>query len=343
MCVIKKFVSGLILILVMVWMAAGNVYGEVVADLEGLLKPEAIYVDWGRLYVIDNFSVYIYSLDDYRLIKKFGRKGEGPREFNSFIRVNSHKDQLLVNSRMKVSIYSKDGQFIREIRPSSRSWEFKSLGGNFVGVSSLQENQKGYFTINLYDGQLKKQKELTRIAYPFQPGGRINPLTALKRPPFYIQGGLVYFEGGYSGVIQCFDTNGKRVKSLLPAIKPTECTPEKEKEFREFFANDHRFKGVWAQVQKRIAFSKYFPLFKHYQVDGGFIYVITYTQTAGPHDFECIILDPDGRQVRRTQVTIRTTSILEEDEFPYCIKDGKLYQVVENIDTDEIELHITVI
>jgi hypothetical protein len=341
MCVTKKIIPGIILVIMALSMASGCLFGEVVAGLEGVLKPETIYVDSDRLYLIENFSVFIYSLEDYRLIKKFGRKGEGPREFNSFLRINVHKDKLFINSRMKLSIYSKKGEFISEMRPGSNSWMFKPLGNHYVGYAPKMEDKKGYSTLNLYDHQLKKQKELICKPYPFRRGGRINPLTALRRPPFYISSGLVFIEGVKEGVIECFDIEGNRVRSITPAIKPTKCTAEREKELRRFFASDHRFKGVWEEVKSRIVFSKHYPLFKHFAVVDGAIYVVTYKQSAGTHDFECFVLDLKGNPVKHTHVTILNNSVFEGDEFPYCIKDGKLFQVVENPDDEEIQLHVT--
>jgi hypothetical protein len=40
-----------------------------------------VQVDKNQLYITDGASVFIYSLKDYQLQKKFGKRGEAPGEF----------------------------------------------------------------------------------------------------------------------------------------------------------------------------------------------------------------------------------------------------------------------
>jgi len=51
--------------------------------LRDLFRPELIRVDQNQIYITEGPRVYIYSLDDFKLIGKFGAKGEGPQEFNT--------------------------------------------------------------------------------------------------------------------------------------------------------------------------------------------------------------------------------------------------------------------
>ena len=53
----------------------------VVKTFPDLMRPGRIMVDKDKLYILEFPHIYIYSLDDFRLIKKFGRQGEGPQEF----------------------------------------------------------------------------------------------------------------------------------------------------------------------------------------------------------------------------------------------------------------------
>ena len=48
-----------------------------VIPMPDLMKPGNIYFDESRMYITENANVYIYSTKDYKLIKKFGQKGEG--------------------------------------------------------------------------------------------------------------------------------------------------------------------------------------------------------------------------------------------------------------------------
>ncbi len=59
------------------------VYTEKISILKELLQPDGMAIGNGRIYVTEKTSIYIYSLKDFNLIKKFGEKGEGPNEFRS--------------------------------------------------------------------------------------------------------------------------------------------------------------------------------------------------------------------------------------------------------------------
>ncbi len=78
-------VKGFTIIVIILLFFVGS-FGELlmakkVVTLSGILAPSDIKIDEERIYITQHEEIYIYSLKDYRLIKKFGRKGEGPGEF----------------------------------------------------------------------------------------------------------------------------------------------------------------------------------------------------------------------------------------------------------------------
>jgi len=83
--------------------------------LASLNRPSAIEADQYRLFIVEDTSILIYSLEDFKLLKKFGRKGQGPGEFNYITSIYLLTDSFLVNSRGKVSFFTKDGNLIKEI------------------------------------------------------------------------------------------------------------------------------------------------------------------------------------------------------------------------------------
>lgn len=53
-----------------------------VAVLPEVKRPAFdIIVDNNELFLVECATIYIYSLTDFKLKKKFGRRGEGPGEF----------------------------------------------------------------------------------------------------------------------------------------------------------------------------------------------------------------------------------------------------------------------
>ena len=55
-------------------------FAEEVTLLE-IFNPSSIKVDDQNIYIAQGENIFIYSAKDFKLIKKFGRLGEGPQEF----------------------------------------------------------------------------------------------------------------------------------------------------------------------------------------------------------------------------------------------------------------------
>ncbi|MCP5049184.1 MAG: hypothetical protein GY940_18590 [bacterium] len=328
-------------LMLIILMVTGTVFADKVATLDDLLKPKLLYVDTDRYYVVEDHSVFIYSLANNQLITKFGKKGEGPREFNRVLLVSIADGKLVVNSRGKVSLYTRDGEFIQEKRPTTRSFIFKPMGQQFVGYQQAADEGVRYWVINLYDDKLKKVKELNRYKFTLQQHGKFNLYEIFRWPLLANGNGSIYVQGAKDGVIQCFDTKGKQLHTITPQIEPVPFTKQEEKKLREFLSKDVRYDGRYARFGARSYVPEFYPAIKALHLDGDKLYLVTHKRAGGPRMFECIVMDLKGNILKRGQVHIRTTSPLLEDEFPYHIKDGKFYQVIENEDDEEIELHVT--
>ena len=61
-------------------------------------------------------------MEDFKLVKKIGKEGEGPGEFkirgDLAVKIDIQKDRFLVNSLGKVSIFNRKGIMEREMRVS---------------------------------------------------------------------------------------------------------------------------------------------------------------------------------------------------------------------------------
>ena len=52
-----------------------------VVPLPVLINPDSITVDNHQIYITDKETIYIFSVVDFKLKTKFGKEGEGPKEF----------------------------------------------------------------------------------------------------------------------------------------------------------------------------------------------------------------------------------------------------------------------
>lgn len=80
--------------------------------LPDIMNPNSIVIDNQQIYIVQEVNVFIYSLKDFSLINKFGKAGEGPREFKKVpqpwipsISLYLAGDKLMINSVGKITFF----------------------------------------------------------------------------------------------------------------------------------------------------------------------------------------------------------------------------------------------
>ena len=186
---------------------------EKAAVLKELMKPGGIAVDKEQFYVTEGTTVFIYSRD-YTFKKKFGKKGEGPREFMAYAAVTPMKDCLLIGSQGKISYYTKDGVFIKELKASTGTGGdmFMPLKDNFAGRGYARADKVGYFTVNLFDGELKKIKELYRTKATLPQVGKIDIMKGTFG--FKTLDGKVFIPSLETFAVEILDHTGKPIARI---------------------------------------------------------------------------------------------------------------------------------
>jgi len=96
------------------WTIGGE---EKSADEPLLANPMSLALDKkGNLYVLDFKNVAVKVFDPAgRFVRKFGRKGQGPGEFNTAFAINlaPNGDELMVQELKRLSFFNLDGLFLR--------------------------------------------------------------------------------------------------------------------------------------------------------------------------------------------------------------------------------------
>ena len=137
----KKLVLIVLLIILSVFL-----FGEKIVPLPELQKPENIIIDQGQILMTEFPNVYVYSLEDFKLIVKFGKKGEGPQEFFNYVRIQLDPKQpeyIIVGSHMKMSYFTREGKFVKEARSKGDSGAsvYKPLGDKYVSYGFAAERE----------------------------------------------------------------------------------------------------------------------------------------------------------------------------------------------------------
>jgi hypothetical protein len=303
--------------------------------LPDLVKPRHIAVDANQMYVTEGATVFIYSLKDFKLIKKFGKQGEGPQEFKRRITfLDVQTEYLFLISAGKVSYFTKGGTFKKEFRTLSPEMKLKPLGKNFVGGRMAAENSTLYLAIGIYDSNLKKIKELYKQEMEVQLGGKGTKIYAHPLP-FHAYGDKLFIARGKDFLIEVLDNAGNKQYDITYDYKKIKVTEADKKKVMNHLKTDPETKP-YLEMLKPILFPDYFPAIRNYYAADGKLYVFTYKENNNKS--EVFLFDMKGTFLKKLFVPCLYMSPV--DEYPAAIKDGKFYQLVENEDTEEWELHI---
>ncbi len=332
----------LLLILILL---AGTAITADVTTLPELMRPDGISVDAGDIVINDGVKIYIYSREDYKLRRSFGKKGEGPQEFIPSpapwiptLRVYLKPGTIFVNSVGKVLIFKRNGDFIREFKTAGPLNQFIPLKNKYVGLGIARENKTQYFTFSIYEPTPRKEKEFFRTKGPEQRGKKINPIVMgmAKNLLFRQAWGEKVFIPTEDGVVHIFDESGKRVNTIKPPYEPVPFTSRDKKKYDTFFSNDPRFREVFAQDRHRIEYYDAYPLLKEYRLDADNLYVVTNKVVNGK--YETFIFDHQGTLRRKVLLPLANVDLLEV--YPFTIYNGRLYQLRDTEDGEEWQLHV---
>jgi hypothetical protein len=328
------------LILVLMLGAGMMGFAEKPVTLPDLTRPQSLVIDNEQFYVTEGAAAYIYSLKDYSLKTKFGQAGEGPQEFklagNMGIMVFPYENHLLVNSIGKISYFSKDGKYIKEIKTKSNlqsSGFFQPTGSGFVGMGSARssEDQSASITISLFDEKMIKIKEIYRQNI-FQRGRLQFPFAI---PVFIVQGDRVFMAGENEFVLNVFDIEGNKLPAIKRDYKRLKVTDKYKEKVHHFFKTNPSTKAAYEVLKKMINFTDYFPAIQFFYVDEGKIYILTYLEEK--EKYETFIYNIDGKFLKKVFLPFRYMNGIQAN--PNTIYKNKFYQLIENEETEAWELH----
>lgn len=325
---------------------ASMAYSTKIVQLPEILKPAKIEVGDEHIYIIEDATIYIYNLSNFKLKKKFGKQGEGPGEFPigrhfniNMINIFPQKDKIIINSRNKIMFFSKDGSFLSEkkiIGFGSRITPFddKYIGTNFSGFRGKNPS----LTINIYSKDLKKIKEVH--SFPVNFGGMMGNSNA-KINEFasvfgYATGNKkIYLFDTQDFIIRTLDSEGNQKKPIKIKYKPVKMTSKLRAKIMDYYKNV-RYKRNWDRFKTRLELPNKFPAIQSIQVKDGKIYVQTYKSENGKCEF--YIFNKANKLEKIVMLPLAQTNVREY--FPFCIKSSKIYQIVEDENEEEWVLHI---
>lgn len=309
-------------------------------SLTEIMKPGTISVDDHQLYVTEDASIFIYSLKDFSLLKKFGKQGQGPQEFALHPRVPVTLDvstnEIVINSLGKVSYFSKKGEFLKEIKSMPNFFGYQPLGNEFLALGQSFEEKALYNTVNLFDANLKKIKELYRADSGMKGPGKG---TQVLQKPFVYQAykKKILLPGSDENFIDVFDSDMKKLFTIKVKEEKLEVTREFKDKVIHYLRTSVRTKDIYEPLLKPVTFPNYYPAIQAFFVVDDRIYIMTWKKDQQKNQF--YIYTMDGKFIKEHWIPLAYQNELEL--YPITMKNGRLYQLIEDLDKEEWILHIS--
>jgi hypothetical protein len=324
-----------ILFFAVFFMVIFSLFAEKMVSFSNIFNPKMLFVDENKLYIADQYSVFIFSTVDYKLLYQLGRKGEGPGEFLSTPGFQVLKDRILLYDREKIVFFSKDGKIIEEKR-FHRSYflDIAFLGKNFIAMNmEMDEKNRSGFDINLYNQDFKKIKILNE-------GEKINLFSRKKKKnpligpliDFKLMDNRIYIVDGRKGFhIEVYSDKGIKlveIKKDIKKIKPNDI--HKERRYKEIqYIPVVRRRGL-DYIKKNTYFPEYLPEILDFFVSDGRLYVKTYVIKEAKEEFK--VLDTKGN-------LIKTIYLPQSQKRLFAFYKNSFFYLKENEEEEEWELY----
>ena len=347
-----KQIIGLILFLIFLLTIPGQADTGKVVPLPQLEKPNSITVDKDQVYITDQATIAIYSLKDFKLKKTFGKTGEGPGEFRLLpqdkigLRIVVDKDYIMVNSAGRLSAFTKTGEFKEQFNLIDPVQFLKPLGTKFVGFKGISYDDILFIAINLYAltdtqpkgvkiekeiwrlehyGQMDRLPDCLRLAMAVKDESRRGAL-------FQVYDNHIFIEGN-NDEIHVFDDAGEKKYTIHHDYEKIKVPDSFKQEVLAFF--EKRYPTIHRMAQHQGKFPEYFPI-RYFHVADNKVYVLTFKSQDGKSEF--YLLDVKGKFLKKVMVPFADAEFLLA--YPFTVNNGQLYQLQDNPDTGEWEVHI---
>jgi hypothetical protein len=307
--------------------------------LPEIMKPELIRVDDTQLYITEGASIYIYSLKDFKLIKKFGSAGEGPREFKvdpsklANLTLDVQSEDIVVHSLDKMSWFTKDGRFKKEIKLTVGVFYLVPFGKNFMGMF-MTFDHKRFRGLKLFDRNSKLVKEIIRIPDVFQRGKGMHLLQNSFANPIYDNKLFLAWSSDFT--IKVYDTGLKLLYTITHPYERINVPGDFKNETKNYYKKHPSTKDYF-EILKPFKFSPLFPAVRDLFVSKGKIYAVTHKMENAKT--ELLVFDIKGKFLK--QVFFPIVMETPMDPYPYTIHNGAVYQLVEDVDAEEWSLQVT--
>jgi hypothetical protein len=318
--------------------------GQKATVLKEITNPDSMTIDGSNLYITQEAEVFIYDAKTFEFKKKFGKKGQGPEEIPPFpfplggiplMKISPWQDKLFISVWGKIMYFTKQGEFISESKYPLQKIQsyinFFPLGSDMVCQITVREKDEFFITAGIVDHTFQLKKELIRKKMDLH-GGKID----------LFSGSIIFepykgriFVTGQDFCIDVFDQSGKLQNQIKYKHEPIKFNEDMRKQFDETLK--YMLKSFYDQFKIRFYYPDYLPIIFNLQFSDPYLYVFTWNHQGENRDL--FIFKLDGTLVKKTTIPLKMAKFIIP--YPFDIMDKTLFQLVDNEDTEEWELHRT--
>lgn len=308
------------------------VFGEKLTTFSQISKPETIKIGENLICINEGAAIFLFNLNNFKLIKKFGRKGEGPGEFTSDPRINLLKEKIMIESQGKLSFYSLEGDLIKEIPRLPKNWGLKVLENRYIASSGILSNKVYHNVAKILDADFNELKTFYHDDAKYHQEKKVTNYSSSWL--IDVSEKKCFIVGSSDFKIDVFNKIGDLLFTISPKYEKVKVSQEF---INSWFKRIKRRHGMdrYEMAKQRVRFPEFFPAIRDLIVDNCYVYVITYRRNNKKN--ECFIFDLDGKFVRKTFLHLKDLDGVAL--LPYSIKNNSLYQLIDNEDNNEWELH----
>ena len=293
-------------------------------------------------------------MNNLRLIRTFGREGQGPGEIEVIPWLSSSLsvlgDHIYIDSATKLLFFTKEGKLIDEKRRSQQFTQMIPAGKNFVvrmRTSDPEENIQ-YSTVNLFNPDSEETTELYRQKF----SGQYQEIDMIP-DSIHIQvyKDRIYIEESPKGfLIEVFDSRGIKLSQISKNYKRLNVSKKDREQAEKNLRLDPMTKltsGGWEAMknQNKMNYPSFFPAIRDLVITDNRIYVLTYKNLESREEY--IILDLDGNERQRINLPEVekpgfTAQMMGTGERLFTISQGKFYYIVvrdEWCELHQVEIH----
>jgi len=327
---------------------------ERIIALPEIGSPRQIVVEKGRVYFADRRDVVVYNLSDGRFLKRIGKRGQGPGEFDSSpSRLSVLGDRIIVKESRGLECFNLEGIHIYARREPDliAFYPLLPVGRNFVGFPMIR-NDDGSLAApsgRIYDSNLKLKRkffgELPAFPPAPPPPGSAKPAEKSDRllirdyGDYTVYGDQIYVADSSRGFsISVFDENG----NLLREIKPPISKVKVPKSFVDEVVKEWKASKDWKTNYSYInpVVPKYFPALIDFKIDRGRIFALRAAEKDGL--YEIIVMNLEGTILgREFRFPLRPNFEMPFfNGFKYDIEGNELVWFAYDDAKETYEMHI---